>query len=90
MKSPKPNGFNTDEPPKIHIPDLPVIDETPEENVFEIKNPILANLFHYGIITIILIVALFFGKILGGILGALGIASWATGSNYYDKKKGGF
>jgi hypothetical protein len=90
MKPPKPTGFNASKPPEIHIPDLPVIKEEADEDTFEIKNPILANLFHYGMIAIILLVAIFFGRILGGILGVLGIASWSTASNYYDKKKGCF
>ena len=64
--------------------------DEPEKPVFEIKNPSLANLFHYGMIAIILLIALFFGGIFGGIFGVLGVASWATSSNYYDKKKGGF
>ena len=72
MKPPKPTGFNASKPPEIHIPDLPVIKEEADEDTFEIKNPILANIFHYGMIAI------------------LGIASWATSSNSYDKKKGGF
>lgn len=90
MKPPKPTGFNASKPPEIHIPDLPVIKEEADEDTFEIKNPILANIFHYGMIAIIMLIALLLGGLFGGIFGVLGIASWATSSNSYDKKKGGF
>ena len=93
MKPPKPTGFNFEPPPKILVPDPTAIEEAPEDHIFEIKNPVLANLFHFGMIAIILFVAIiitiFFGRILGGILGVLGFAGWATSSNYYDKNKGG-
>ncbi len=54
MKPPKPTGFNVDTPPEIYIRDLPEPEEEPEDDTFEIKNPFLANLFHYGMIGIIL------------------------------------
>lgn len=103
MKSPKPTGFHNDTPPETHIRDRPEPAEDPGDDTFEIKNPFLANLFHYGMIGVILVIVFFlagsylFGRsggklptfLIGGTLGVLGIVRWFKSSGY-DNDGSGF
>ncbi len=66
MKPPNPTGFKTDIPPAVSIREELEPVEEPEDDTFEIKNPVLANLFHYGMIGILLtIVFVIAGSFIG-------------------------
>jgi len=104
MSKKKPTGFHSETPPPVQIPENRESKDSPDDDHLEIKNPFLANLFHYGMIGLILLfAALLVGSystgrhgggtssfFISGILGAMALVRWFKSKDYIDKDQGGF